>query len=1159
MKKAPFILKELSINKMPGFIRGLDKFEDLAANINIIAGPNASGKSSTARIIQQIIWHNKTKGLVVDGSVEIEDEPWEIKIDSDNIKIQRDGKDDEFVGLPAVEESSRYMLALHELVMDDEDNLAKEIVKQSIGGYDLDSAQENLGYSSSIKNKSASEFKAFTSTEKKFKEIREKQKKLKNEEETLNELYSAKEKSQLAIKLNDLYKKVVEYLEAKVKFDQLSAKYEEFPGALEKVTGEEFTNIEEFEKQIEDGNNAIEQAKEEIDKSEELLTSLKIPEEGISELVLNELETRVSGLIELNREIKEKDEKIEGFHTKELEALKSIDESIDPSGWEGLNLEDVGNLDKFLLDAHQILGEKEYLLAENNALEKEIENIGNNIGNTEILSQGITSLGNWLKEQNSTIGIARWIITVLSILGIITASATFFIGWPGLLGIALITVLFIYAWFFEKGKHRESTTKFREQDYIKTGLTPPSKWDTKSVAEQIDVLIGELKTAKWQEKINLEFINSSDNLEKLQNRLDPLNKRRDEWIEKLQAAPAFPTENSKVFSGLYWFLIYVKDWQSAHTELEALKAQIIQLQSTYDKELIKINELLVKSYAEKAKDDIQAKIIITELKEKETTHRDESLKISQKREQIEERENQIKKNSDKLLEIYNKLDVENEGKEEVRNLVQQLLEYKQVKEEVYAATVGLAEKELNLKNQSLYGEYEQRIIGLSINKAQELEEKMSVEASKLEGISEEITKIETSIQNIMKGHELEDVLTEKEEALNNLEQLYEINLSSITGNLINDQLKKETSEQNRPKVFKYANELLNRITNGRYALRLEEKEEPAFRVYDTVLKLGQDLNEISTGTRVQLLLAIRLAFVETQESSIKLPLLADELLANSDDERAKAVIESLVEISRAGRQIFYFTAQDDEVWKWDQFLKEQSDLNYKVFQLSGSNKSSVNHLDYQSELESFKLLHQVPSPDGKSHKEYRKEIQIEPYNILIQDCNQLHLWYLMDDIDLLYVCLKRGIKYWGQMDSFLKNNGKLKQLNKSIMLHIREKIKLLERFQELYRRGRPKQIDREVLEQSGAISSSFIDRVNDKLVELKGNPKELIQMLRNGGISRFGQNKTEDLEQYLSNKEYIDSLEPLEKEDILVQLNAIISNMDIDIPDAEKFINRIFK
>ncbi|MCD6398079.1 MAG: hypothetical protein J7L71_11120, partial [Spirochaetaceae bacterium] len=86
---------------------------------------------------------------------------------------------------------------------------------------------------------------------------------------------------------------------------------------------------------------------------------------------------------------------------------------------------------------------------------------------------------------------------------------------------------------------------------------------------------------------------------------------------------------------------------------------------------------------------------------------------------------------------------------------------------------------------------------------------------------------------------------------------------------------------------------------------------------------------------------------------------------------------------------------------------------------------------------------------------------------------------------------------------------------------------------------------------------SYIDRVSDKLSELGGNPKELILMLRNGEISGFRQNKTEELEQYLFTEEYLDDQDPLKKEEILIQLNAIISNMDIT--DAEDFINSILQ
>src|SRR5690554_4456946 len=110
MKKSPYILKDLSIRKIPGFPSGMSPFRDLAANVNIITGPNGSGKSSTARAILQLIWQNSTKGISIQGSVKIEEDNWEIDIDSGRNRAERNGQIEQIKGLPALEGHHRYLL-----------------------------------------------------------------------------------------------------------------------------------------------------------------------------------------------------------------------------------------------------------------------------------------------------------------------------------------------------------------------------------------------------------------------------------------------------------------------------------------------------------------------------------------------------------------------------------------------------------------------------------------------------------------------------------------------------------------------------------------------------------------------------------------------------------------------------------------------------------------------------------------------------------------------------------------------------------------------------------------------------------------------------------------------------------------------------------------
>src|SRR6056297_89788 len=146
----PFILKKLAISRMPGFDRGMKTYNDFARHINIVAGPNASGKSSTARIIRQLVWRDVTGGIRAEGSADIDGNKWDIIINSHSVLVQQEGIDTELKGLPAKESSGRYELALHKLVLERDEEIAQEIARLASGGYNLGMAESQLGYSSRI-------------------------------------------------------------------------------------------------------------------------------------------------------------------------------------------------------------------------------------------------------------------------------------------------------------------------------------------------------------------------------------------------------------------------------------------------------------------------------------------------------------------------------------------------------------------------------------------------------------------------------------------------------------------------------------------------------------------------------------------------------------------------------------------------------------------------------------------------------------------------------------------------------------------------------------------------------------------------------------------------------------------------------------------------
>lgn len=1154
MQKTPLILKRLSIRKMPGLTQGLPEYENFAGNINIIAGPNASGKSSTARIIQQIIWHNKTQGIQAESSLLIDKIPWDIKIDSNNISIQRNGVKDELTGLPAAEDSGRYMLALHELFNENEGNLAKKIVKESIGGVDLDEAKNNLGYSDNIKIKSVNEYNEYEKAKNKYNEIRQKQLELKKDEQQLDKLTQDKQDAEEAQSLKDFYEKAGVYIDARFDLERKKEEFNKYPPVLEKMTGEEYKKTEELEKAIESCKTNIETAEKEITKNKETLSNLQIPETGANDKTLNELEERIDTITDIEKRISETENNISQFRNKELEALKSIDETTDPSSWNGIQLDDVAGLDKFLNDTHKTLSEKKYL-------ETELGNLKNQLieetADSDNINNAITTLSYWLQEQKSQTGMSKKWLIGLPVAGVITAFATYFS-----LIAAVLVVAFLFAipaiYIYTAKPKKESG--LRKSDFEKSGLQPPSEWNIKEVTNRIDELIKQLNIAKEKEEIKHKIERIEKELRELQPVLDQINHQYNEWHDKLNIMPDFPKDNLKNYSGMYWFLIHVKNWQHNHSEAQALKASKEKMDDVWEKNMQKVNSVFSKYNAENANDAIQAKAIFKNLKNEEEIRREAIEKIKSQEQIITDNQTRKEEETKKLEDIYKKLEKPFGQKNEVKKLLDQLEYFNKAKEEHNNAKVMYYDREKTLKAHSLYDKYAKDAENLKPDEIQKLIRENSEKANELDNINKTITEIQTRVNTTKKNADLENALKNNDEALNNLEELYKNNLSSITGNLITDKLKSFTRDKNRPKVFDNAKKLLNQITNGRYDLILDEQDEAAFRAYDNVLKKGQPLDELSTGTRIQLLLAVRLAFIETMESSVKLPVIADELLANSDDFRAKAIIEALIEISRNGRQVFYFTAQDDEVAKWRSYLEDKQDIDHKTITLAGIKNEQTEYDKTGYEFGSIKFVQQIPEPDGITYNEYGKQIGVDKFDILTQEPEQLHLWYLFEnnaDNDILYNFLILGIKQWGQLKSFLNNGGKIEGLNDNMITKIHNKVELLEKFRELYRKGRPLPINKEILEQSGTITPKFMDAVTSKLKDLNNNPKKLIEALNNREVPRIQQSKIDELEQHLLDKGFMDNSEPMSKNEILLRLQAFISTKNMDGSTAGSFLNKV--
>jgi uncharacterized protein YhaN len=142
----------------------------------------------------------------------------------------------------------------------------------------------------------------------------------------------------------------------------------------------------------------------------------------------------------------------------------------------------------------------------------------------------------------------------------------------------------------------------------------------------------------------------------------------------------------------------------------------------------------------------------------------------------------------------------------------------------------------------------------------------------------------------------------------------------------------------QPRVLARAGELLSAFTSSRYrgivmtADREFEVEGPGSAQMPTGRKR---VAELSLGTKNQLILALRLAYLETIVSpQYVLPIIFDDVAVNTDEMRLEPIFATLMDLA-ASRQILYLTCHERERDHFLALQREYPDRPCTVVELTG--------------------------------------------------------------------------------------------------------------------------------------------------------------------------------------------------------------------------------
>lgn len=431
------------------------------------------------------------------------------------------------------------------------------------------------------------------------------------------------------------------------------------------------------------------------------------------------------------------------------------------------------------------------------------------------------------------------------------------------------------------------------------------------------------------------------------------------------------------------------------------------------------------------------------------------------------------------------------------------------------------------------------------------------QADEAEDVSKRIVEIEKSVRDARQGHDLGEAVFRRTQAEAALARKRDETFAAHAGHLLIEFLR-QTNQARASAVLVRARERFARITANRYDLEVTDGDPPRFAARDTATSVVRALDELSSGTRVQLLIAVRLAFLEVQEGDRpKLPLILDEALGNTDDMRASEIIDAVIEVARTGRQVFYFTAQWDEVGKWRQRLESGSD--------SGDDDSvpfTVLELPASPPPEDQLVLPQTPPPqsvrephDGESYEDYAAAIGVPRFDPWA-DAGHTHLWYLLDDGRVLHRFLSRELQHWGQLELLLNRAGDAALCTRGFTddpdfgRETRSAARILSHVVALWRRGRGRPVTADVLaaEDSPCRNSKMLDDLIAAARSCAGDGEKLLESVRD--IRGFGAARQNDLREYLEGHGFLgDRDQRLTPEELRTQLQVRLTQ-DLQAPDS---------
>ncbi len=1146
MSKPVLSFRSIEIRRMPGFPRGGFRIEGLCHGVNIVYGPNASGKTTLGRAIRRLL---RPEDKPADryslwALLELNEIDVDLDYDAGSVSCHRrsDGVQQPCPKLAPPELGDRHVLALQDLIHSEEGrDLAGEIVRELAGGYDVAQARDSLGYREGPQRK-VKPARELADADRGYRDALRWQDALLVKEESLAQLEAERVAAQDAQARLGALRKALEYQAATRQVDEIQLEIKGFPDSVAKVGEHDIAELDRLKASLAENRRQREIEEQKRDEALRAQEACELPEEGLSAEFISSLRSKCQRLTGLSDDIHRTEDAAVRTAAELNQAREAIGPNIDPGQAARIDTGWVNEQSRFARRAEKHRAEK-------TAAEALKDWLGSDPPTDDVdsLHEGIRLLGRWLGAEQPQIGQTdlglRGLLIGGSVMAVLSLVMTFLFHLSWAFGLIASTALIGWCIWRTKSPKVDHQLEFR-REYEALGADPPDSWSSAEVSARLrqlqqadaEATLAKEKAARWGN---------------LGNQIDELTKEGKAFEEeRLARIDRLGVDVSADEAGLAIVADNIRRFQQTQQQQEAANASLAQARDGYKALLDEINAVVSSFGLVSVRDADSAIARVDSLDARRQQHDSAARTAAQCEDILARIDRRTEDDNAQLAGLFDRVGLRLEDEHELRELVKRRGPYDTVVERLRVAEYSRESARKALEQQP-------EILEMTAEELTRQERECGELAERLSAVSQEIGGIETEIVAAKRGSDLETFLARRDEARDQLRQQREADYQAVSGFVLADYVSRQQREDEQPRVLRRARELFTKITQGRYELHVHDADPPEFRAKDTALNRGLALDELSSGTRLQLLLAARVAFVEQQEQAVRVPLILDETLGNSDERRAGEIIDAVVEICRQGRQVFYFTAQHDEVGKWRRRLRDSGQVPHHEVDLAQVRQFSETERVPPMEFEPPKP-DEVPSPDGLDWAAYGRELEVPALDPQGESGNY-HLWYLIEDLATLHRLLKNGVNRWGQLQSLVAH-GQAEGIGRDSQLYQEAEAasRVLEEASREWRIGRGNPVDRAVLIDSGAVSETYLDRVSQLATEHSGDAKQLIGALESGRAKGFLSKKRAALREYLVSREYLDDRETLSAEEIRDRVHrGFFSDIDkglIRLPRFEQLV-----